>query len=274
MVSGPRWLCFRLGGQVHPRFRTPYITTIPPASAVDIPAMFVTSTRPSSSCLIWTLFAFVLVSVGSSPFGARTWAPSALPAAQAGPPAAVNRRLRVLMKTHHHRGCARWWSADSTAGATAGWRSRVRRRRRGRALRAGDAAGASGWARWPSRAYFAYSTVLDPYGVREWRTSIGLRLLSSLPPAPRREGAELGLVYDFRRGGGGAGVGRGSRIGRGVCARAVARDRAEGSGPIIQHKEGVITRMCVERGAARTPAQSGLRRRSPRRRSGRAWRDR
>ncbi|HZJ53965.1 MAG TPA: amino acid permease [Myxococcaceae bacterium] len=50
--------------KVHPRFRTPYITTILTGVFVGIPAMFVDINEAIEFTNIGTLFAFVLVSVG------------------------------------------------------------------------------------------------------------------------------------------------------------------------------------------------------------------
>ncbi|RPH68468.1 MAG: amino acid permease [Myxococcaceae bacterium] len=50
--------------RVHPRFRTPYITTILTGVFVGIPAMFVDINEAIEFTNIGTLFAFVLVSVG------------------------------------------------------------------------------------------------------------------------------------------------------------------------------------------------------------------
>ena len=50
--------------RVHPRFRTPYVTTILTGVFVGIPAMFVDINEAIEFTNIGTLFAFVLVSVG------------------------------------------------------------------------------------------------------------------------------------------------------------------------------------------------------------------
>ncbi len=55
----PEW-----ASRVHPRFRTPYITTILTGVFVGIPAMFVDINEAIEFTNIGTLFAFVLVSVG------------------------------------------------------------------------------------------------------------------------------------------------------------------------------------------------------------------
>ncbi|MGZ6071804.1 MAG: amino acid permease [Myxococcaceae bacterium] len=55
----PAW-----AAKVHPRFRTPYVTTILTGIFVGIPAMFVDINEAIEFTNIGTLFAFVLVSVG------------------------------------------------------------------------------------------------------------------------------------------------------------------------------------------------------------------
>src|SRR5262249_48352265 len=55
----PKW-----AARVHPRFRTPYVTTIITGVAVGLPAMFVDITSAIEFTNIGTLFAFVLVSAG------------------------------------------------------------------------------------------------------------------------------------------------------------------------------------------------------------------
>jgi APA family basic amino acid/polyamine antiporter len=55
----PAW-----AAKVHPRFRTPYVTTILTGFFVGIPAMFVDINEAIEFTNIGTLFAFVLVSLG------------------------------------------------------------------------------------------------------------------------------------------------------------------------------------------------------------------
>jgi APA family basic amino acid/polyamine antiporter len=50
--------------KIHPRFRTPHVTTIITGIAVGVPAMFVDINDAIDFCNIGTLFAFVLVSAG------------------------------------------------------------------------------------------------------------------------------------------------------------------------------------------------------------------
>jgi len=55
----PEW-----AARVHPRFRTPYVTTILTGVFVGVPAMFVDINEAIDFTNIGTLFAFILVSVG------------------------------------------------------------------------------------------------------------------------------------------------------------------------------------------------------------------
>ena len=104
----------------------------------------------------------------------------------------------------------------------------------------------------PPRAYFAYSTVLDPAAFEEWRHQHGYDFFQ-LPAGTRVEALDLGLVYDFpSRWWGGRVAGLEDRPGQGV--HGLLFEIAPKDWPIIQHKEGVITRMCVEREVrVRTP---------------------
>jgi len=104
----------------------------------------------------------------------------------------------------------------------------------------------------PPRAYFAYSTVLDPAAFEEWRHQHGYDFFR-LPSGTRAEALDLGLVYDFPSrwwGGRVAGLeGRPGGVVHGVLFEIGPRDW-----PIVQHKEGAVTGMCVEREVrVRTP---------------------
>ncbi len=95
------------------------------------------------------------------------------------------------------------------------------------------------------RSYFAYSTILDRAAFEEWRQQHGYDFFE-LPPGQPAEGIDLALEYDFP-----------SRWWGGRVAGLVDRPRSSVHGllfripgkdwPIIQHKEGVVTQMCVER---------------------------
>jgi APA family basic amino acid/polyamine antiporter len=54
----------KFAAKIHPRFRTPHVTTIITGVAVGIPAMFVDINDAIQFTNIGTLFAFVLVSAG------------------------------------------------------------------------------------------------------------------------------------------------------------------------------------------------------------------
>jgi AIG2-like family len=105
----------------------------------------------------------------------------------------------------------------------------------------------------PPRAYFAYSTILDPAAFEEWRHQHGYDFFQ-LPPGAPAEGLDLGLVYDFpSRWWGGRVAGLEDRPGSVV--HGLMFEIAPKDWPIIQHKEGAITHMCVEREVrVRTPA--------------------
>lgn len=101
--------------------------------------------------------------------------------------------------------------------------------------------GASG----DTKLYFAYSTILDRDAFVEWRSQHGYDFFE-LPEGAIAEAIDVGLVYDFpSRWWGGRVAGlvdvKGSRI-FGRVFSISAKDW-----PIIQHKEGAVTGMCVER---------------------------
>jgi APA family basic amino acid/polyamine antiporter len=92
--------------KVHPRFRTPYITTILTGICVGIPAMFVDINEAIEFTNIGTLFAFVLVSLGvialrrSEPDRPRPFRCPGVPLR------CCRSRLRVRwVPTVHHRRC-------------------------------------------------------------------------------------------------------------------------------------------------------------------------
>jgi hypothetical protein len=105
----------------------------------------------------------------------------------------------------------------------------------------------------PPRAYFAYSTVLDPAAFEEWRHQHGYDFFQ-MPVGIRAEALDLALVYDFpSRWWGGRVAGLEDRPG--AVVHGLLFEIAPKDWPIIQHKEGVITRMCVEREVrVQTPA--------------------
>ena len=105
----------------------------------------------------------------------------------------------------------------------------------------------------PPRAYFAYSTVLDPAAFEEWRQQHGYDFFQ-LPQGTPAEALDLALVYDFpSRWWGGRVAGLEDRPG--TVVHGMVFEIAPKDWPIIQHKEGAITGMCVEREVrVRTPA--------------------
>jgi gamma-glutamylcyclotransferase len=96
-----------------------------------------------------------------------------------------------------------------------------------------------------SRLYFAYSTVLDRPAFEEWRAQHGYDFFQ-LPEGPVGEALDVDLVFDFpSRWWGGRVAGLSDAPGKRVYGRVLeisARDW-----PVIQHKEGAVTGMSVER---------------------------
>lgn len=96
-----------------------------------------------------------------------------------------------------------------------------------------------------SRLYFAYSTILDREAFEQWRAQHGYDFFE-LPEGTIAEARELALVYDFpSRWWGGRVAGLADRTGSSVWGRLF--EISEKDWPIVQHKEGAITGMCVER---------------------------
>jgi gamma-glutamylcyclotransferase len=97
------------------------------------------------------------------------------------------------------------------------------------------------------RLYFAYSTVLDRAAFEEWRQQHGYEFFE-LPAGEPAEALDVTLAYDFpSRWWGGRVAGLVDRPGasvHGLLFRIPGKDW-----PIIQHKEGWVTHMCVERPA-------------------------
>ena len=95
------------------------------------------------------------------------------------------------------------------------------------------------------RRYFAYSTVLDRSAFEGWREEHGYGFFD-LPEGTVAEALDLDLVYDFpSRFWGGRVAGLVDRPGLAVFGRLF--EIAGVDWPIVQHKEGEITAMCVER---------------------------
>ena len=96
-----------------------------------------------------------------------------------------------------------------------------------------------------SRRYFAYSTVLDRAAFDEWRTQHAYEFFE-LPEGEVVEAIDLDLVYDFpSRWWGGRVAGLADVPGASVFGRLF--EIAGKDWPIVEHKEGVITAMCIER---------------------------
>lgn len=96
-----------------------------------------------------------------------------------------------------------------------------------------------------TRLYFGYSTVLDRSAFEEWRSQHGYQFFN-LPEGELAEALDVELVYDFpSRWWGGRVAGLADKPGSSVFGRLFKIAGKEW--PIIQHKEGAVTGMCVER---------------------------
>jgi hypothetical protein len=95
------------------------------------------------------------------------------------------------------------------------------------------------------KLYFAYSTILDRAAFEEWRAQHGYDFFE-LPEGRLAEALDVDLVYDFpSRWWGGRVAGLTDAPGRSVHGRLFEIGGKDW--PIIQHKEGAVTGMCVER---------------------------
>ncbi|MFN7130476.1 MAG: gamma-glutamylcyclotransferase [Myxococcales bacterium] len=96
-----------------------------------------------------------------------------------------------------------------------------------------------------TRLYFAWSTILDRAAFEEWRAQHGYDFFE-LPEGRLAEALDVGLVYDFpSRWWGGRVAGLVDAKGSSVWGRLF--EIAEKDWPIVQHKEGAVTSMSVER---------------------------
>ena len=96
-----------------------------------------------------------------------------------------------------------------------------------------------------TRLYFAYSTVLDRAAFLEWRDQHSYGFFD-LPEGTLAEAVDLDLVYDFpSRWWGGRVAGLTDSSGKSVFGRVFEISAKDW--PIIQHKEGAVTGMCIER---------------------------
>jgi gamma-glutamylcyclotransferase len=96
-----------------------------------------------------------------------------------------------------------------------------------------------------SKLYFAYSTILDRAAFEEWRGQHGYDFFE-LPEGKLAEALDVDLVYDFpSRWWGGRVAGLADAPGKSVHGRLFEIGGKDW--PIIQHKEGAVTGMSVER---------------------------
>lgn len=96
-----------------------------------------------------------------------------------------------------------------------------------------------------TKLYFAYSTILDRAAFVEWRGQHGYDFFD-LPEGKLAEALDVDLVYDFpSRWWGGRVAGLTDAPGKSVYGRLFEINGQDW--PIIQHKEGAVTGMCVER---------------------------
>jgi hypothetical protein len=96
-----------------------------------------------------------------------------------------------------------------------------------------------------SKLYFAYSTILDRAAFEEWRGQHSYDFFE-LPEGKLAEALDVDLVYDFpSRWWGGRVAGLTDAPGKSVYGRLFEINGQDW--PIIQHKEGAVTSMSVER---------------------------
>ena len=97
----------------------------------------------------------------------------------------------------------------------------------------------------PTRRYFAYSTILDRQAFDEWRTQHGYQDFE-LPAGRLAAAIDLELVYDFpSRWWGGRVAGLADRPGASIYG--LVYEIAGADWPILEHKEGAVTGMSIER---------------------------
>jgi len=95
------------------------------------------------------------------------------------------------------------------------------------------------------RRYFGYGTILDRAAFDEWRAQHNYEFFS-LPEGAVAEALDVALVYDFpSRWWAGRVAGLTDKSGARVFGRLYEIPSV--NWPIIQHKEGAVTNMCVER---------------------------
>lgn len=96
-----------------------------------------------------------------------------------------------------------------------------------------------------TRNYFAYSTILDRAAFEEWRGQHGYDFFN-LPAGQAGHAVDLTLTYDFPSRWWGGRV-AGLKDQPGSTVHGVVFQISELDWPIIAHKEGGVTGMCVER---------------------------
>ena len=96
-----------------------------------------------------------------------------------------------------------------------------------------------------TRLYFAYSTILDRAAFEEWRSQHSYEFFD-LPKGELGEALDVGLVYDFPSRWWGGRVAGLQDLKESTVAGLVF-EISQKDWPIIQHKEGFVTSMCVER---------------------------
>ncbi len=97
----------------------------------------------------------------------------------------------------------------------------------------------------PPRLYFAYSTILDRVAFDAWKREHGYEAFE-LPEGELAEALDVDVVFDFpSRWWSGRVAGLADAPGASVYGRLYEIPGQDW--PIVQHKEGAVTGMCVER---------------------------
>jgi cation transport regulator ChaC len=96
-----------------------------------------------------------------------------------------------------------------------------------------------------TKRYFGYSTILDRAAFEEWRGQHSYDFFD-LPKGVAGQALELGLTYDFLSRWWGGRV-AGLKDEPGATVHGLVFEIAEKDWSIIQHKEGFVTGMCIER---------------------------
>ena len=97
----------------------------------------------------------------------------------------------------------------------------------------------------PPRRYFGYSTILDRQAFDEWRRQHGYQDFQ-LPVGQLAEALDVDLIYDFpSRWWGGRVAGLVDRPGARIYG--LVYEIAGADWPILEHKEGAVTGMSIER---------------------------